>query len=80
MKEIVNIEAKEEHLLFIGDMHYHISSKYVENNHGKLFAGGKHLIDLLDNEEYFLVNSLDMVDHFKGKTIMIQRMMTRSLS
>ena len=60
LQEIINIEAKEEHIILLGDANRHLG-QYVHGNHPKTTMGGKLILDLVAKEEYTLVNALENV-------------------
>ena len=59
MKEIIQIEAKHENLILLGDLNRHISNSVVKENHPKLSVAGKLLLEFLENDKYVLVNATD---------------------
>ena len=60
VKEIVDIEAKSEDFILLGDLNSHIGT-FVKDNHPRESVRGKLLVDLVSNEKYTLVNALNVV-------------------
>ena len=59
IKELVDIESRNENCILIGDTNRHVGNK-IPGNHDKTTLGGKLLIELLDGGKYALVNALDV--------------------
>ena len=57
VEEIIKIETKKEHIILIGDFNKHVGT-LIEGNHEKVTEGGNLIKDLLENEDYVLLNSL----------------------
>ena len=56
LDEIVKIEAKNEHLVLLGDLNRHLG-QYIPGNNEKSSYAGKLLIDFLEKGDYVLVNA-----------------------
>ena len=59
MKEITQIEAKEESVMLLRNLNCHISNTVIKENHPKLSVAGKLLLEFLENDKYVLVNATD---------------------
>ena len=55
VEEMLKIEAKGEHVMLIGDFNKHIGN-VIPNNHDRVTAGGKLVRDLLESDQYILLN------------------------
>ena len=62
LEEIVNIEAKKELIIVIGDLNRHVSDTLIKGNHKKSTLAGRLLVEFVSENDYVLVNSLDCVD------------------
>merc|ERR1711954_307869 len=60
ISEIMKIEAKDERIIYIGDLNRHVGT-LIEGNHDKTTAGGKMLKEFLESGKYVLLNSLNCV-------------------
>ena len=57
LKEMIDIKAREENCVLIGDVNRHVGD-IIPGNHDKTSPGGKLLLDLIHTGEYALVNAL----------------------
>ena len=60
VQEIIKIEARNEHVVIIGDFNKHIGD-LVKGNHDKVSEGGKIIREFLLSEKYVLLNGTESV-------------------
>ena len=58
----MNIEAKNESIILLGDLNRHISNNLIKENHKKSTLAGRLLVEFVSGGDYVLVNSLDCVE------------------
>ena len=55
IQEVIKIEAREEHVLLIGDMNKHIGS-FIKGNHDKITPGGRRVVEFVASGDYVILN------------------------
>ena len=58
MEVVTRVEAREEHLVIIGDANRHLGS-YIPGNIEKVSYGGELMKELLETGKYVLINSTE---------------------
>ena len=74
------IKSRNESAIVIGDLNKLVGD-IVPGNHTKVSYGGQLVRDLIETEEYILVNSTDVVNGgpYRGTNLMIHLMKTKCL-
>ena len=64
MKDVKDIEARNESVIIIGDMNRHIGNgEYgIKGNKNLISHGGQLIRDLIQDKRYILINNLDLVE------------------
>ena len=63
VEEIRKIELRGEVFILISDLNKHLGAYIKGNNNDKVTAGGRLILDFLDDDRYALVNNLSTVEN-----------------